>query len=85
MRATQTLGLLVPDVTDPLHGQIIAGFEQEAAVRGYSVSIANGLAFGFTSYALLRILRGEFRKTHWLVYVLAAMFILRFIYLSRAG
>jgi LacI family transcriptional regulator len=43
MRATQTLALLVPDVTDPLHGQIIAGFEQEAAVRGYSVSIANGL------------------------------------------
>ncbi len=44
MRATQTLALLVPDVTDPLHGQIIAGFEHEAAVRGYSVSIANGLS-----------------------------------------
>jgi AGZA family xanthine/uracil permease-like MFS transporter len=44
-------------------------------------SIANGLAFGFTSYALLRIIRGEFRGTHWLVYVLAALFIFRFIYL----
>jgi len=42
MRATRTLGLLVPDVTDPLHGQIIAAFEQEATGRGYSVSIANG-------------------------------------------
>jgi AGZA family xanthine/uracil permease-like MFS transporter len=47
-------------------------------------SIANGLAFGFTAYALLRILRGEFRRTHWLVYVLAALFIVRFFYLGRA-
>src|SRR5436190_805662 len=42
MRATRTLGLLVPDLTDPLHGQVIAAFEHEAAMRGYSVSIANG-------------------------------------------
>jgi AGZA family xanthine/uracil permease-like MFS transporter len=47
-----------------------------------SFSIANGLAFGFTSYAILRVIRGEFRRTHWLVYVLAALFILRFIYLG---
>ena len=42
-----------------------------------SFSIANGLAFGFVSFAALRILRGEFRKTHWLVYVLAALFVAR--------
>jgi AGZA family xanthine/uracil permease-like MFS transporter len=47
-------------------------------------SIANGLAFGFTAFALLRILRGEFRRTHWLVYVLAALFIARFFYLGRS-
>jgi AGZA family xanthine/uracil permease-like MFS transporter len=46
-------------------------------------SIANGLAFGFTAFALLRLLRGEFRKTHWLVWILAALFIARFIYLGR--
>ncbi len=45
-------------------------------------SIANGLAFGFTSYAVLRVVRGKFRETHWLVYVLAALFIVRFIYLG---
>jgi AGZA family xanthine/uracil permease-like MFS transporter len=49
-----------------------------------SFSIANGLAFGFTSYAVLRILRGEFRRTHWLVYVLAALFIARFVYLGSS-
>jgi len=45
-------------------------------------SIANGLAFGFTSYALLKLIRGEVRRDQWLVYVLAALFIARFIYLG---
>jgi xanthine/uracil/vitamin C permease (AzgA family) len=31
----------------------------------------------------LKILRGEFRTTHWLVYVLAALFIARFFYLGK--
>jgi AGZA family xanthine/uracil permease-like MFS transporter len=47
-------------------------------------SIANGLAFGFTAFALMRALRGEFRRTHWLVWLLAALFIARFIYLGRS-
>jgi AGZA family xanthine/uracil permease-like MFS transporter len=46
-------------------------------------SIANELAFGFTAYALMRIVTGRFRDTHWLVYVLAALFIARFFYLAR--
>jgi adenine/guanine/hypoxanthine permease len=45
-------------------------------------SIANGLAFGFTTYVLLKIARGEFRSVSWLVYVLAALFIARFAYLG---
>ena len=45
-------------------------------------SIANGIAFGFTSYTLLKILRGEFRKVNWLVYVLTALFLARFLYLG---
>ena len=46
-------------------------------------SIANGLAFGFTSYAILKLLKGEFRRDQWLVYVLAALFIARFVYLGK--
>jgi AGZA family xanthine/uracil permease-like MFS transporter len=45
-------------------------------------SIANGIAFGFTAYTLLKILHGEFRRVNWLVYVLTALFIARFIYLG---
>jgi AGZA family xanthine/uracil permease-like MFS transporter len=46
-------------------------------------SIANGLAFGFTAYTLMKIARGKFREVNWFVYVLTALFIARFVYLSR--
>jgi adenine/guanine/hypoxanthine permease len=46
-------------------------------------SIANGLAFGFTAYALLRVLRGEFHRSDWIVYLLAALFLTRFFYLAH--
>jgi adenine/guanine/hypoxanthine permease len=45
-------------------------------------SIANGLAFGITSHAVLKLVRGQARPRDWLVYVLSALFIARFIYLS---
>ena len=48
-----------------------------------SFSIANGLAFGFTSFTLMKIVRGKFRQVNWFVYVLTALFIARFVYLSR--
>jgi AGZA family xanthine/uracil permease-like MFS transporter len=46
-------------------------------------SIANGLAFGFSSFTLLKVARGKFREVSWFVYVLTALFIARFIYLAR--
>ena len=45
-------------------------------------SIANGLAFGFVAYTVLKIVRGEFRSVNWLVYVLTVLFIARFLYLG---
>jgi adenine/guanine/hypoxanthine permease len=47
-----------------------------------SFSIANGLAFGFIAYTLLRVVRGEWSKVNWLMYVLTALFVLRFAYLA---
>jgi AGZA family xanthine/uracil permease-like MFS transporter len=46
-------------------------------------SIANGLAFGFSAFTAIKILRGKFRQVNWFVYALTAIFICRFIYLSR--
>jgi AGZA family xanthine/uracil permease-like MFS transporter len=45
-------------------------------------SIANGLAFGITSHAVLKLLRGQARLRDWLVYVLAALCVVRFIYMG---
>ncbi len=45
-------------------------------------SIAQGLAFGFTSYMLVKLLAGRHRENSAVTYTLAALFILHFI-LSR--
>ena len=47
-------------------------------------SIANGLAFGITSHAALKLARGQVKlKQDWLLFVLAALFIARFVYLAK--
>ncbi|HEX9000069.1 MAG TPA: NCS2 family permease [Blastocatellia bacterium] len=45
-------------------------------------SIANGLALGFIFYPLLKVLTGRGREASPLVYVLAALFVLRYVYLG---
>src|ERR1035438_7240963 len=70
----------------------IAWHDPEVAIPAFltmmtiplTFSIANGLAFGFTAYSLLKILRGKFRQVNWFVYLLTALFILRFLYVARA-
>ena len=47
-----------------------------------SYSIANGLAIGFVSFTALKVFRGEGRSIGWLVYLLTALFIARFLYLG---
>jgi LacI family transcriptional regulator len=42
MRHTRALGLLVPDLRDPVHGQVASTFEQEAGERGYCVILVTG-------------------------------------------
>ena len=44
-------------------------------------SISNGLALGFASYPILKLVAGRGRDVHWLVYILAAVFISRYILL----
>ena len=41
-QSSRTLGLIVPDMTDPLHGQIIAGFGRAADQHGYTVIMLEG-------------------------------------------
>jgi AGZA family xanthine/uracil permease-like MFS transporter len=45
-----------------------------------SVSITDGLAFGFIACALLKRTTGRARELDWLGYVFAAMFLARYVW-----
>jgi AGZA family xanthine/uracil permease-like MFS transporter len=47
-------------------------------------SIANGLGFGIIAWAILHVATGKFRRQDWLLYLLAALFLARFIYLGAS-
>lgn len=40
-RQSRTLGLVVPDVTDPMHAGVVSGFEEVASGHGYAVIVLN--------------------------------------------
>ena len=44
----------------------------------FAWSIADGIALGFVAYPVLKILSGRPREASWLVYLLGAMFALRY-------
>ena len=48
----------------------------------FTYSIANGLGFGIIAWAALHLVTGKFSKKDWLLYVLGALFLARFIYLG---
>ncbi|HOP61685.1 MAG TPA: NCS2 family permease [Candidatus Saccharicenans sp.] len=47
-------------------------------VTPLTVSITDGLAFGFISYSLLKIFKGEGKKVHWLVYLISLLLLARY-------
>ena len=50
----------------------------------FTFSIANGLGFGIIAWAALHLAAGKLRKQDWLLYLLAALFLVRFIYLAAS-
>jgi LacI family transcriptional regulator len=42
LQSSATFGLMTPDVTDPIHAQVVTGFQRQAAEQGYSVVLSNG-------------------------------------------
>jgi AGZA family xanthine/uracil permease-like MFS transporter len=43
-----------------------------------AVSITDGIAFGFISYAILKPATGRARELHWLAYVFAGLFVVKY-------
>ncbi len=48
----------------------------------FAFSITEGIAFGFISYSLLKLITGRGREVHWIVYLFAALFVVRYIFLQ---
>jgi adenine/guanine/hypoxanthine permease len=47
----------------------------------FTFSITEGVAFGFISHSLLKLLTGRWREAHALVHIFAALFVFRYIFL----
>ena len=46
-----------------------------------TISITEGIAFGFISYALLKLVTRQGKQVHWLIYLFAVLFVARYIWL----
>ena len=53
-----------------------------ALMMPFTYSIANGLAFGFISHALIKLFTGRGREVHWMVWVIGGVFMFKFIYMG---
>jgi AGZA family xanthine/uracil permease-like MFS transporter len=53
-----------------------------ALAMPFTYSIANGLAFGFITYAVLKLFTGKVREVHLMVWIIAAVFLFKFIYVG---
>jgi len=50
-------------------------------IMALSFSITEGIAFGFISYSLLKLISGKAKDVHYLIYIFSGLFILRYLFL----
>ena len=53
-----------------------------ALMMPFTYNIAHGLAFGFISYAALKLLTGKAKEVHWMTWIIAVVFLGKFIYVG---
>ena len=56
-----------------------------ALMMPFTYSIANGVAFGFITYAGLKLFTGRFKEVPVVIWIIAAIFLFKFIYLGSGG
>lgn len=73
-------GLMMREMTDINWGDITEATPAALTVlmMPFTYSIANGLAFGFISYVILKTGTGRIREVHPATWVVAALFIIRY-------
>ena len=54
-----------------------------AIIMPFTYSIANGLAFGFISYVVLKAFTGKWRDIHPATLIVAVLFVIRFAFFAE--
>ena len=49
----------------------------------FTYSIANGISAGLVLYPLLKLINGRGKEAHWIVYILAVLVVLRYMFLAE--
>jgi len=77
-------GLMIPAIAEIPWDDVCAAFPAFLTLIAIPLtfSIANGLACGIISYVAIHLARGRGRQVPWAAYVLAALLILRFVYIG---
>ena len=51
----------------------------------FTYSIANGVAAGIIFYTLLKVITGKAKNVHWMMYLLFALVVIRYVFLTEAA
>jgi len=51
----------------------------------FTYSIANGVAAGIIFYTLLKVITGKAKNVHWMMYLLFALVVVRYLFLTEAA
>ncbi|NWJ52283.1 MAG: NCS2 family permease [Bacteroidetes bacterium] len=55
------------------------------ALMPFTYSIANGIAAGILFYVILKVFSGRYKEIHWLMYILFALVVARYLFLAEAA
>lgn len=51
-------------------------------IMTFTLSITEGIAFGFISYSIMKLITGRGKEIHWLLYLFSILFILRYAFIK---
>jgi len=63
------------DITDSIPAFLAA------IAMPFTFSITEGISWGIISYCFLKLVSGKYKDVHWIIYLFAVIFILRYIFL----
>ena len=77
--AVQARGAGEPWASDTDPTDVPKSHVQEVTTSPFTYNITHGIAAGFLSYALIRVIQGRFREVHWLLWAVDVLFVIYFV------